>query len=83
MAVIPTVIDVPVTPEQLATAFSEMCGDEQAIFFDALKPITDKWPGAGWCQQSSDIAGHLTDSGREIIAKLAEWAADPSGEKVA
>lgn len=69
-----------ITPEELALVFGGMWAEEQAAFFNALKPLTDKWSGAGWCKQSSSIAPLLNKGGTEIIAKLAEWAADPLGE---
>lgn len=70
-------IDVPITPQELAAAFLEMDSIEQAEFFNAFKAETDKWAGAGWCQQCCNISRHLEPSGIETIAKLAEWAADP------
>lgn len=66
-------------PVEMAEIFSEWNSTEQAEFFNALAPITKTWPGAGWCQQSSMIARRLDHGGAEIVAKLAEWAADPEG----
>ncbi len=68
------------TPEEAANIFLREGDEWQAAFFNAFKSITDTWPGAGWCQQSYAIAQHLDRSGAETIAKLAEWAADPTGE---
>lgn len=75
-----TISIADITPQELGEIFSAMWGEEQAAFFNALKPITDRWSGAGWCQQSSEIVKHLDKGGSDIIAKLAEWAADPTGE---
>lgn len=66
-----------ITPEELADAFLNMDGEQQAAFFNAFKAETDKWPGAGWCQQCCEISRYLNNDGIESIAKLAEWAADP------
>jgi len=66
-----------ITPEELAQVFLEWSGDRQARFFNAFKSETDQWPGAGWCQQSAAISMFLDHAGKETIAKLAEWAADP------
>ncbi len=68
-----------ITPQELATVFAGMWADEQADFFEHVGFLAKDWPGAGWCQQSSQIALKLNDLGRETIAKLAEWAADPEG----
>ena len=80
MSVTRTIELSDLTPQELAELFARMFDDEQAAFFNALKPITDKWPCAGWCQQCSQIVEHLDKGGFEVIAKLAEWAADPEGE---
>lgn len=37
-----------ITPEELATEFLCMDGEQQARFFNAFKAETDTWPGAGW-----------------------------------
>lgn len=66
-----------ITPEELATEFLCMNGEQQARFFNAFKAETDTWRGAGWCQQCCAISEHLDANGIETIAKLAEWAADP------
>jgi len=66
-----------ITPEELATEFLCMDGEQQARFFNAFKAETDTWPGAGWCQQCCAMSEYLDANGIETIAKLAEWAADP------
>lgn len=66
-----------ITPEELAALFLGMFGDEQARFFNAFKAITGTWSGAGWCQQCCSMSQHLDAAGKETIAKLAEWAANP------
>lgn len=68
-----------ITPQELATVFAGMWAEEQAEFFDNVWKIARTWPGAGWCQQSSAIAKELSSDGRECIATLAGWAADPEG----
>ena len=72
MTVLRTIELADITPAELAELFCEMDGIQQAAFFAEVKPITDKWPGAGWCQQSCGIADMLDDAGREVISKLAE-----------
>lgn len=66
-----------ITPEELATIFCEMDGEQQARFFSAVGKIAATWPGAGWCQQSCAISEHLDKSATETILKLSEWAAEP------
>ena len=70
-----TIADI--TPQELATTFLDWNSEEQAAFFNAFKAETDKWPGAGWCQQSCEISRFLEPSGIETILKLGEWAAEP------
>ena len=69
-----------ITPEELATVFAGMWAEEQAAFFAKVWQIARNWPGAGWCHQCSAIAPLLDQDGKDCIAKLAEWAADPMGE---
>ena len=64
-------IDVAITPQEMAAAFCEMGDQEQADFFAAIKPITDKWPGAGLCAQSNWINACLNDDGRFVLQTLA------------
>ncbi len=68
------------TPQEVASIVAGWYGEQQAEFFNSFKAITDEWPGAGWCQQCCALAPFLNDAGKETIAKLAEWAADPTGE---
>jgi hypothetical protein len=44
------------TPEELARLFTDMVSFGQAKFFAEVWRIASEWPGAGWCQQSYDIA---------------------------
>ena len=80
MTVTRTLTISDVTPEELATVFAKMWAEEQAEFFAKVWLIAREWPGAGWCQQCSAIAPLLDQNGKDCIAKLAEWAADPTGE---
>lgn len=67
-----TIVLDDIKAAELARMFCDMYGDEQAKFFDEIKPISDTWRGAGWCSQAADIASHVTPAGREVITKLAE-----------
>lgn len=64
-------VDVKITPEELAATFCEMDSGEQAAFFAAIKPISDKWPGAGLCWQSCEINRGLSEDGRTVLETLA------------
>ena len=77
MSIIRTTNIDDITPAELADVFLGMYDDQQAAFFNHMKAVTDTWPGAGWCKQCSSISQFLTSDGRETIAKLAEWAAEP------
>lgn len=69
-------VTISLTIEEIAQAFAGMFGDEQAKFFAIVHEIAKPWPGAGWCQQSYDIAKNLTYEGREVIRTLASHALD-------
>jgi hypothetical protein len=60
-----------ITPAELAMLFTDMDDHHQAAFFAAIKPITDKWDGAGWCQQSCSIIQQLDDAGLSVVRTLA------------
>jgi|GEM_PF-6850855 hypothetical protein len=64
-------VEVEVSPEELAEVFCEFGDDEQAAFFAAIKPITDKWGSAGLCSQSNWICRKLNDDGRFVLETLA------------
>ncbi len=58
------------TPSEIAKLFCDLHGDDQADFFKHVWLIAKTWPGAGWCQQSCDIASHLNADGRDAITTL-------------
>lgn len=62
-----------ITPEELASLFTDMVGYGQAKFFAEIWRIARDWPGAGWCQQSYDIVknAELCPGAREAISTLA------------
>jgi hypothetical protein len=59
------------TPEELATLFAEMDGQQQVDFFSEVWKIAKKWPGAGWCQQSYEIARLADNNAIQTIRTLA------------
>lgn len=65
-------VDVKLTPQEVAILFCDMNGEDQADFFSAIADISAEWPGAGWCNQSYDIAESVDDKARGVIEKLAE-----------
>ena len=64
-------VNVTITPQEMAEAFCEMFGEEQAAFFAAIKPISEQWPGAGLCQQAYGINSKLNADGRFVLQTLA------------
>lgn len=60
------------TPEELASLFTELDDREQARFFGEIWKIAREWPGAGWCQQSYSIVQQLGSDGRNAIRTIAE-----------
>ncbi len=63
-------VDFEPTPEDLAMVFAHMDSTQQAIFFARVWTIAKDWPGAGWCQQSYEIAKHLDGHGRNMLETL-------------
>jgi len=59
-------------PAEIAELFCEMDAEQQAEFFANIQRLAAEWPGAGWCQQSHDIAKAVNPAAREVITKLAE-----------
>ena len=58
------------TPEDLAFVFAAFSASQQAIFFARVWTISKEWPGAGWCQQSYEIAKFLSNDGRSTLSTL-------------
>lgn len=75
MAVTRTVDLIDITPAELAEMFCNLNGEDQAQFFAEIYKISATWPGAGWCQQSYEIAANTGPKSREVILKLAEHVA--------
>lgn len=71
------------TPGEVAELFCDFDSDDQVSFFEAIDQIAATWPGAGWCQQSCEIARSCSPKARAVIQKLAEHVLDydPSGSK--
>lgn len=65
-------IELSLTPDELAELFCGLTGDRQAEFFAHIHEIAKAWPGAGWCQQSYDIAKNSSPEADEVIVKMAE-----------
>ena len=63
-------------PEELAELFCELDGEQQANFFTEIHRIAAFWPGAGWCQQSHDIAQNSDRKAKEVVITLAEHMLD-------
>lgn len=61
------------TPGELADLFTEFDGHGQAQFFARIWEVAKEWPGAGWCQQSYDIARHADENPgcRDAVTTLA------------
>lgn len=77
------------TPRELAELFCDMFGDQQATFFTEVWKIARDWPGAGWCQQSCEIARVADVNAAQAIRALAshlsaedrEWIAVAGAEQ--
>jgi hypothetical protein len=71
-------IEITPTPEELAEAFENMSGTEQAAFFSRIGSLVGKWsvPFAMQAQYITD-SDALTDQGRAIMRTLGEYAERP------
>jgi len=71
-------IDVTLTPEELALEFSNMDGRQQAIFFSELAMITDNWEKP-FCFQLQQLIDNpaLTKEGRRIMEEIGEYGVKP------
>ena len=65
-------IEVEITPQEAANAFTEFDHEQQAEFFSAVGKISREWGGAGWCQQASWIVPALDDDGKRTVESLAD-----------
>ena len=68
-------IDVELTPEDLADCFCELYADEQAIFFNRISELVEKWD-TSFCFQAHAIesSGKLTNNGRWIMSVIGEYS---------
>lgn len=71
MSITRTIVIGDPTPAELAQAFCDLDGDDQAAFLAAVWRIAKRWPGAGWCQQSYAIVEASDSDAREAIRTLA------------
>ncbi len=81
MSITRTITLDDLTPAEVAEAFCELDGDQQASFFQHVGLIAREWPGAGWCQQSYAITENLSPGGREVIETLANHCLGYDGLK--
>ena len=49
-------LEVEISPEELAKAFCEFGDTKQAAFFAAIKPITDEWAALGCARNRTGFA---------------------------
>lgn len=69
-----SVINVELTPQELAFEFLNMIDDNQAIFFNELASLTEKWEYPFCFQLSSLIQNPiLTEGGRRIMELIGEY----------
>lgn len=76
MAVTRTIELSDLTPLELAELFADMESEEQVEFFSEVWQIAKRWPGAGWCQQSSYIARDADNNAIQAIRTLASHLPD-------
>lgn len=71
MKVVRTLVIDDLSPRELADLFTEFDGYQQAQFFARIWEVAKEWPGAGWCQQSAEIARHADNDAIQTIRTLA------------
>ena len=73
------VIDLNLTPEELADRFCEFSSDEQARFFNEIGVITSKWvnPFCFQMQRVSDST-QLSSHGIDVMRTIGEYAISQS-----
>ena len=67
-------VDVTLSPDEMAFEFANMCDEQQAMFFNELAAITAKWERP-LCFQLQCIINHpaLTKEGRSIMQEIGEY----------
>ena len=72
-------VDVTPTPDELAFEFTNMGDEQQAMFFNELALITEKWDRP-FCFQLYALVtnGHLTLAGRKIMEEIGEYGREES-----
>lgn len=65
-------IRINLTPRELAQEFCDMTDFDQAMFFAAIKGLSDGWPNSGWCGQAHHIVRHANDDARSVLGALAD-----------
>ena len=67
-------VDIALTPQELAIAFAEMGGGEQAEFFNELASLSTHWE-VPFCFQAQAIidSGALMPEGTAIMRCLGEY----------
>lgn len=69
------IINVNPTPEELACEFSQMNDSQQAVFFNEIARLTEKWE-MDFCFQLQHLTDNksLTNQGRQIMKQIGEYA---------
>ena len=68
-------VDVWPTPEELAFEFCNLDDSGQAIFFNELYNLTEKW-GRPLCFQLQYVTDNqlLTDGGRSVMSQIGDYS---------
>lgn len=69
-------VDVTPTPDELAFEFANMDDEQQAMFFNELARLTEKWEKP-FCFQLQHLIDHpaLTKEGKSIMEQIGEYGA--------
>ena len=68
-------VEITPDPDELAFEFANMGEEQQAMFFNELARIVDKWDRP-FCFQLQYVTDHpeLTDAGRSVMRAIGEYA---------
>ena len=67
-------VDVDLTPKDIADCFCELYADEQAVFFNRISELVEKWDTSFNFQLQAIGNGRvLTNDGRRIMSMIGDY----------
>ena len=71
------IVNVEPTPKELADCFCNMYAEDQALFFNHIAVLVEKW-GSSFCFQLQAVISSkiLTSGGKEAMRQIGEYGGD-------